>query len=71
MIGAVLLPILYLISFPLLRRWIDSGIVMAFVCILLFIPFFVVSHALAELITACMFNRKREQDVNKRIESDS
>ena len=50
MLGAALMPIIFFLIAPLLFRWLDSPLLVAVAILLLFVPVFVVSHGIADVL---------------------
>jgi uncharacterized membrane protein len=50
MLGAVLMLIMIVLLLPLLSRWIESPLLVFVAFILLFVPVFVISHWLADVL---------------------
>ncbi len=52
--GLVLVGVFYALLVPVLVRWIDSGALITVVCVLLFLPVFIVSDGLAAVLTGLL-----------------
>ncbi len=53
-LGLVFTGAVYALLVPVLTRWIDSVALVTVVCVLLFLPVFIVSDALAEALTGLL-----------------
>ena len=58
-LGLVFLGVTYGILVPVLIRWIDSGAIITVVCVLLFVPLFVASFWLADVLTGFESGKER------------
>ena len=65
-LGLVLIGVIYAILLPLLTRWIDSGALVAVVCVLLFVPIFMSSYWLADVLTGFTSREEREEEERQR-----
>ncbi len=52
--GLVLMGVIYALLVPVLIRWIDSGALITVVSVLLFVPVFIVSFWLADVLTGLL-----------------
>ena len=60
-LGLVFLGVTYGILVPVLIRWIDSGAIITVVCVLLFVPLFMASFGLADVLTGFESGKEREK----------
>ena len=60
-LGLVFLGVTYAILMPVLIRRIDSGAIITVVCVLLFVPLFMASFGLADVLTGFESGKKREE----------
>ena len=60
-LGLVFLGVTYAILVPVLIRRIDSGAIITVVCVLLFVPLFVASFWLADVLTGFDSGKEREK----------
>ena len=60
-LGLVFLGVTYGILVPVLIGWIDSGVIITVVCVLLFVPLFMASFGLADVLTGFESGKKREE----------
>ncbi len=65
-LGLVFLGVVYAILVPVLIRWIDSGALVAVVCVLLFVPLFMASFGLADVLTGFTSREEREEEERQR-----
>ena len=60
-LGLALMGLIYGLLIPLLMRWIDSGVLVTVICVLLFVPVFMASHGLADVLSD-FYPRKQEEE---------
>ena len=60
-LGLVFLGVTYGILVPVLIRWIDSGAIITVVCVFLFVPLFVASFWLADVLAGFESGKEREK----------
>ena len=65
-LGLVFLGVTYSILVPVLIRRIDSGAIITVVCVLLFLPLFVASFWLADVLTGFDSGKEREEEEQRR-----
>ena len=68
-LGFVFMGVMYAILMPVLIRWIDSGALIAVACVLLFLPVFIASHGLADVLTGFTSREEREKEERQRLEA--
>ena len=65
-LGLVFLGVVYAILVPVLIRWIDSVALITVVCVLLFVPLFMASYGLADVLTGFTSREEREEEERQR-----
>jgi len=60
-LGLVFLGVTYGILVQVLTGWIDSAAIITVVCVVLFVPLFMASLWLADVLTGFEFGKKREE----------
>ena len=65
-LGMVFLGMVYGALVPVLTRRIDSGVLVAVVCVLLFVPLFMASFGLADVLTSFTSREEREEEERQR-----
>ncbi len=66
MLGLVFMGVIYALLVPLLIRWIDSVALVTVVCVLLFLPIFIGSLWLADVLTDFTSREEREEEEQQR-----
>ncbi len=61
-LGLVFLGVVYGVLIPLLIVWLDSGVLIAVVCVVLFLPVFMASYGLADVLTEFTSREKRDEE---------
>ena len=69
-LGAVLMGVIYALLVPVLIRWIDSGALITVVCVLLFVPVFMASYGLADVLTGLLGDPPGSGDVGDSARPD-
>ncbi len=65
-LGAFFLGVVYAILVPVLTGWIDSVALIAVVLVLLFVPLFMASFGLADVLTGFTSREEREEEERQR-----
>ena len=65
-LGVVFIAVIYALLVPRLTRWIDSGALVAVVCVLLSLPIFLASYWLADVLTGLTSREDREEEERQR-----
>ncbi len=65
-LGAVVMAVTYALLVPLLIRWIDSDALVTVVGVLLFVPVFLASYGLADVLTGFTSREDREEEERQR-----
>ena len=65
-LGFVFMVVIYSLLAAVLSRWIDSGTLLIIVLVLLYVPVFIVSHGLADVLTTLDSREEREEAERRR-----
>ncbi len=65
-LGLVFMGVIYPLLAAVLRRWIDSSALFIVVLVLLFLPIFIATHWLADVLTASTSRKEWEEEERQR-----